>query len=78
MNEAGGRGHPEWVQANSRSSMEQDRKYIHDTAQLSAIYKFPARLLNVDNLEANGTVKQITPINYPVTNKAYLSMGWAK
>ena len=75
---AGQKGHAEWMDGNARSVMEQDRKFIRENAQLSTIGKFSAHLLNVDNLEANGTVKQIGTINYPPTDKRYLSMGWAQ
>jgi len=76
MYQAGARGHGNFLDNNAKVVMDQDRQYIHANAATSQIVKFPARLLNVDNLEANGTVKQIGGINYPQTAKNYLSMDW--
>jgi len=53
----------------------QDRDYINRYAKVTHLKSIPAHLLNVDNLEATGSVlKQNSPIPYPTTSKKYLEL----
>ena len=64
-----------WQKAYGTANIQKDQRYVEEHGEMSVLSTCPAHLLNVDNIEFSGMVKNHVTIQYPET-KPVTNVGW--